>query len=248
MAPTRVVAVVATMTLLLGLVAFALWWKRRHDAYTAVVDQPKRRVCILMFSTPNIVDTYAGHAAAVNEAYARRHGYAFVHVVQPAQHAIPQWEKVRLIRDLLPKYDAVFWIDSDAVFNQLDVSLDRWLADPAEFVGCTDVPNGPYKINCGTMLVKNTPWANGFMQTWWSLNGLPKYNKWANEQEALHDLLNGNVDGCADRVKIEAADSFNSSYPDLARGRRDTFVLHFMAMSTERRRAELMAVRQRLGV
>ena len=234
-------------TVLLGLVAFAWWWKRMYRDDYEQQHRP-RRVCILMFSTPNIVDEYAGHAATINEAYARRHGYAFVHVVRPAQHAIPQWEKVRLIKDHLPDYDAVFWIDSDAAFNRHDVSLDRWLDGPADFVGCTDVPNGPYKINCGTMLVKNTTWANEFLKTWWGMNGLPKYNKWANEQEALHDLLLSNVNGCADRVKIEAVDAFNSSYPDLARGRRDTFVLHFMAMSATVRRTELAAVRERLGV
>lgn len=231
-------------TMLLALVAFALWWKRRYENY----EQRQRRVCILMFSTPNIIDEYAGHASAINEAYAKRHGYAFVHVVQPARHAIPQWEKVRLIRDHLPKYDAVFWIDSDAAFNLHDISLARWLDSSADFVGCTDVPNGPYKINCGTMLVKNTAWANQFLRTWWDMNGLPKYNRWANEQEALHDLLKGNVHECTARVKIEAVDAFNSSYPDLARGRRDTFVLHFMAMSAEVRRTELAALRDRLGL
>jgi hypothetical protein len=238
---------VALAGLLVVAVALAVWWRCGSGVGEGYKSQ-RRRVCILMFSTPNIVDEYAGHAAAINEQYARRHGYSFLHLVQPSSHPIPQWEKVRLVRDHLPSYDAVFWIDSDAAFNQHDVSLDRWLSDPADIVGCTDVPNGPYKINCGTMLMKNTEWVRGFMTTWWSMCILPKYNKWANEQEALHDLLVGNVHGCANRVKIEAVDAFNSSYPELANGRRDTFVLHFMAMPADVRRRELMAMRKRMGI
>lgn len=208
----------------------------------------KGTVCILMFSTPNILDQYAQVAADINEAYARRHGYAFEHIVGPNQHRIPQWEKVRLVRETLPKYDAVFWIDSDAAFNFHHISLDEWLHDDADFIACTDVPNGPYHINCGTMLIKRSPWTARFLNTWWAMNTLPKYNKWANEQEALHDLIQGNVLGCRHRIRIEAADVFNSKHSDLMKGKRDTFVLHFMAMKPDIRQRELSLIAQRLGV
>ena len=250
------IALIAMLALLL-----AQWWLARREEYstqatpatpaaTSAGPAGRRRVCVLMFSTPNIVDEYAGIAARVNEAYAQRHGYDFKHVVGRSRHAIPQWEKVRLVRAHMASYDVVFWIDSDAVFNQHERSLDEWINDPADFVGCTDVPNGPYKINCGTLLVKTTPWTKKFVDAWWAKNGLPKYNTWANEQEALHDMITSDEQGCASarKVKIEAVDAFNSDRNQLVAGARDTFVLHFMAMTSDERRRELGAVAKKLGV
>lgn len=240
-------ATVVLAALVAVLVLAALWRGVKPDVEAY---RRRRRVCVLMFSTPNIVNEYAGIAARVNEAYATRHGYDFKHVVGRSRHAIPQWEKVRLVQDRLPAYDAVFWIDSDAVFNQHDTSLDRWLDDPADLVGCTDVPNGHYKINCGTLLIKNTPWCRRFVDAWWAKNGLPKYNQWANEQEALHDMITNDELRCvsAKKIKVEPVDAFNSNHAELAAGNHDTFVLHFMAMTSGVRRRELDAVATRLGV
>jgi hypothetical protein len=209
-----------------------------------------RRVVVVMFSTPNIIPQYAGLADRANRAYAARHGYDFQHHVRQSSHKVPQWEKVRVIRDALRTHDAVFWIDSDAAFNMHDVSLDRWLDSPADMVGCSDHPNGPYSINTGTLLVKSTPWSRQFFDLWWSMRSIPKYSRWANEQEALHDLILKDAYKCVstDKIQIEVASAFNSAHESLARGDRSTFVLHFMAMSSDSRRAELGAVCARLGL
>ena len=210
---------------------------------------PGTRVCIVMFSTPNIVNEYAGYAARANLAYARRHGYAFEHVVGNASTVFPQWEKVRVIRDALRRHPAVFWIDSDAAFNRHETSLDTWLNLPADIVGCTDVPNGPYSVNTGALLVKSTPWTHKFMDVWWSMRALGKYQRWAFEQEAFHDLVLTDAMRCvADaRVQIETAEAFNSSHHEVVlRGRRDTFVLHFMAAPNAFRAAELQEVCRRV--
>lgn len=203
---------------------------------------PGKRVCVIMFSTPNIVDQYAGLAARVNLAYARRHGYAFEHIVKPSTTLMPQWEKVRVLRDALDSYEAVFWIDSDAAFNQHETSLERWLQSDADIVGCTDVPNGPYSINTGTLLVKRTPWTRMFLEVWWSMRQVPKYQQWAFEQEAMHDLILTDAMRCVTKGKIvmEPHDSFNSSFDEIVRdNRRDTFVLHFMACPAAYRQKEL---------
>lgn len=206
------------------------------------------RVAVVMFSTPNIIPQYADLADRANRAYAARHGYTFKHHVRASSHQVPQWEKVRVIRDALKTHDAVFWIDSDAVFNQHDVPLDQWLESTADIVGCSDHPNGPYSINTGTLLVKSTPWSRKFFDLWWSMRSIPKYSKWANEQEALHDLILRNAYKCSTKIQIEPAHAFNSAHTSLATGDRSTFVLHFMAMSADSRRAELAAVCTRVGV
>lgn len=205
-------------------------------------------VCVVMFSTPNIVPEYAGYAARVNFEYCRRHGYAFEHVVGTSSLEVPQWEKVRVVRDALQKHDAVFWIDSDAAFADHATPLDAWLMSAADVVGCTDVPNGPYSINTGTMLLKNTDWCRGFVDAWWAMRAEPKYAQWAYEQEALHDLITSDAMQCVSdgKVAIQPHDAFNSAYSEIVSGRRDTFVLHFMALPAEYRRKELLTLCQRV--
>lgn len=206
---------------------------------------PRPRVLVLMFSTPNIVPEYAGLAAELNERYARRHGYAFEHAVADTRLKSPVWDKVRLVRERLPQYDAVFWIDSDAAFNRVGQSLEPWLRRVEDVVACSDHPNGPYHVNCGTMLVKNTPWCRSFMDEWWRRYGDERYHRWAFEQEALHDMIDADALGCRSRVRIEPAAAFNSVHADLAAGKRDTFVLHFMATPAATRRKELQAMLDR---
>ena len=79
---------------------------------------PPARVLVVMYSTPNIM-SYAGLAEKINRAYCDRHGYSFKHVIgdQDDTSMRPVWKKVFLVRDELKNHDAVFWIDSDAIFN-----------------------------------------------------------------------------------------------------------------------------------
>ncbi len=238
MEPQRAgVVAAAAVAVLLWLVKDAL----RADAFAA---QP--RVVILMFSTPNILE-YAKYSARVNAAYARRHGYDFRHVVGPSPHPTPAWYKVRLLREALDTHDVAFFIDSDAVFNRMHESLDGFLAHDADLMGCTDSPNGPYHINCGTLLARSTPWAKGFLDAWWGLRDEPKYNKWAFEQQALHDLIDADAHGCQAhaKVKVFPVDAFNSNISDLlghANGARQAFVMHFMSTGADVRKRELKAV------
>ena len=235
--------------LVVACVALAVGLWRHTNRVAAGYTNNNKGVLVVMFSTPNIVPQYAGLAERANKAYAARHGYDFKHHVRPASHQIPQWEKVSVIREALQSHNTVFWIDSDAAFNQHDVPLDKWMASPADIVGCTDYPNGPYSINTGTLLVKSTPWSRKFFDLWWSMRTVPKYSQWANEQEALHDLILQDVHGCAssNKVQIEPARAFNSAFEDLAHGDRSTFVLHFMAMDSKYRRQELQALCTRVG-
>ena len=215
-------------------------------------DRPRPRVLILMFSTPNVLD-YAQYSERVNRAYAERHGYDFKHHVGESLHATPAWTKVKLMRDALDTHDVVFWIDSDAVFNKLDTPLDAFIASSADFMGCTDSPNGPYKINCGTMIAKSTPWCKKFLDELWAMRDMPKYNQWAFEQEALHDLIEADAHGAVSRnkVKVHPVDAFNSDVHELIHhknGARDAFVMHFMAQDSPTRQRELKAVCDREGV
>jgi hypothetical protein len=152
------------------------------------------------------------------------------------------------MRDMLRKHDAVFWIDSDAAFADHGRDLSEWLDGSADIVGCTDRPNGPYSINTGTMLIKKTKWSVAFLDAWWECRELSKYATWAFEQEALHDMITSDTMKCMsdNKIRIAPHDEFNSAFTEISTGRRDTFVLHFMACSAVYRRRELLHLIRRL--
>lgn len=204
----------------------------------------KPRVCILMFSTPNIVPEYSGLAAEINAAYARRHGYAFKHIVKPVDtHAETVWKMVDVLRAHHGQADALFWIDSDAVFNPAhhDRSLEWLFGLRGDIVGCSDHPNGPSVINTGTLFVKNTHRASDLLEQWWSMR--KSYTEFPYEQKALEDLARENPDA----ITIRPAAEFNSVYGHLREGRRESFVLHFMSYKAEERAAEFTDLKETLA-
>jgi len=195
---------------------------------------PKSRVAIVMSSTPKVL-SYASLAAEINNRYAVRHGYELIHEIHSYEIPMPKWEYVRILRQTLPKHDAVFCIDSDAIFNLQHVSLDFLINDSAEFAGCSDWPNGPHLVNAGAIFFKNTRWTRSLIDQWWAMRLNPEFQKGLRDQEALDVLLRANL---GKRVRIYPAIAFNSIHHELKNGRRDTFILHFMATDEETRRFE----------
>lgn len=220
-----------------------LWW---WCVVWCVVDllAKKKKLLVLMFSTPDLVKDYGTLSDRINRAYAKRHGYDFKHVVRRSALASPQWEKVFVTRDALESHDAVFYIDTDAAFNQPRQSLDELLDLPGDFVGCSDHPNGMYNINTGAFLVRSTPWAKRFMDAWKQRHGDAKYHAFAFEQQALHDMINENVLECKARIHIEPALRFNSDLTKVFGDQAKVawFVRHFMAKTSPQRRQGLKEI------
>ena len=188
-----------------------------------------KNVLVVMFSTSHIMG-YARLAAKINEMYARRHGYHFEHVVDDTLPGRPVWQKVFLVRDRLPQYSAVFWIDSDAIFNDHEMTLDKWLNAPAEFLVCSDFPNGPSLVNTGTFLAKNTTFTKDLMSRWAAMVDQGTYNtKFPFEQGALEDVIR-KLGTDAGKVQVLPAEEFNSVFGDVSRGQFKTFVMHLMAL------------------
>jgi hypothetical protein len=199
-----------------------------------------------MFSTPSIVPQYAEAAASINAAYARRHGYGFKHIVDEApDHAATVWKMVDVLNQHHGQADALFWIDSDAVFNPARhrQSLEWLFSRPGDIVGCADRPNGDSFINTGTLFVKDTPIAKRMLDAWWSMRDDPEYDDFPYEQQALEDLATAHPTA----IRARPADEFNSVYGDLRDGKRDSFVLHFMSYSAEERASEFAKLKARIS-
>jgi len=213
-----------------------------YQEFYAVKKRP--RVMIVMFSTPNIVPQYSGAAADINRAYAERHGYGFRHVVQEmdgSDRGPIVWKMVDILRRFVGEADAVFYIDSDACFNKPEQSLEWLFSYEANIVGCSDHPNGASYINTGTLFVRNTQTSRELLEKWWSMRHDAKYARFPYEQGALEDLAREHP---ADGIIARPAEEFNSIWQNLARGKRDTFVLHFMAFSAEDRAREFDTIKR----
>jgi hypothetical protein len=195
------------------------------------------RVLVVMYSTPNILD-YADLAARINEMYCKRYGYAFKHVIgdQNDTSMRPVWKKVFLVRDELPNYEAVFWIDSDAFFN--DHSKPLPLDTPEDFVISSDFPNGTCLVNTGTFLVKNTAFGRGFMNKWCGMRDdmSATYNsKFPFEQGACEDLIR-DLGPDSRRAKVYPTEFINSIYGKVSRGVfENSYIVHLMALPTHYR-------------
>lgn len=213
---------------------------RGRRAEETFVDIPPARTLIVMYSTPNILEPYASLAERINEMYAKRHGYSFKHVIgrDDDTEMRPVWKKVFLVRDELENYDAVCWIDSDAIFN--DHAKPLPLDSPHDFLISSDFPNGPSLVNTGIFIVKRTDFSRTFMRKWcnmlWQV-GATYNSKFPFEQGACEDLIRS-LGSDSDKVRVAPAEFINSIYGKVSRGQFEgSYIVHLMACPAKYRKA-----------
>lgn len=211
------------------------------------------RVCVFMLSTPEVVPKYTGIAAKINKVYCETHGYTFKHFIEPIPGGQGEiaWARVQKMRDLLADgtWDAVFYIDGDAVFNDHTISLAPWIQLQGDIIACNDRPNGVCVVNGGTMLLKNTAWTRAFLDKWQSMKSIPRYQQFAFEQKAFHDLYHSNWNTTKTKIHQRPAWEFNSVWYEVVTQRKRTgFVVHLMSSDAAYRRKEFCAIAQRLGI
>jgi hypothetical protein len=124
-------------------------------------------------------------------AYARRHGFGLALTCENlAPDRPPAWSKIKLIQELLPRHDFVFWIDADALVVDLDRDVlaetdddaDMWLIrHPQERNPEASVPN------TGVLLFRSSPFATAFLSAVWNSEQFIEHNWW--ENAAMLDLL-----------------------------------------------------------
>ena len=130
---------------------------------------------------PKLEQVFANH-----RAYAARHNYTYILQTDPFPEAAGKatgkyWTKLHLLRRLLRpphRYDWVLWVDSDAVFVNMEWSVERLLALPgvqlsptaAEGTAAGQADRGrpptsfifsgdTNAINTGVLLVRSTDYA-----------------------------------------------------------------------------------------
>lgn len=118
-----------------------------------------------------------------NKDYAKMHGYDYTFVSKGNTTISPYWRKVELVKDLLPKYKGILWMDTDAVVFNNRITLDS-ITNSSKMFFCS---RDNYKasvdhFNAGVWIIKNTPEMNELMDKWLQLYDSRTWLKNSREQ------------------------------------------------------------------
>lgn len=118
-------------------------------------------------------------AARTFRPYARRHGYELHLYDEVVDASRPtSWSKVKILRDLLDRYDPVVWLDSDLMVVDprediaAEVPQDRFLAMVEHHIGPARFPNA------GVLVLR--PDGRPFLDEVWAQEDLIDHPWWEN--------------------------------------------------------------------
>ncbi len=119
-------------------------------------------------------------------SYAKKWGYDFVEITESWDKSRPYaWTKLLVIRDLLEKYDFVFYVDSDALILRDDTDISTIVN--ADFAWPVGPVNGKKCPNAGIMAIRSTEVSKKLFELAYSQRDLI-FNGWW-EQAALMRVL-----------------------------------------------------------
>ena len=208
---------------------------------------PSRKCAIIMYCTPNLLETWAKYTVDINKNYIRKNSYDFHLITKPYDPSVTHaWQKIPAILLLFQenKYEYVMYIDTDAIFYDQSIKIEDIMNKyDGDIIVCSDEANsaGKYKVNGGALIVKNTPAAVELLKSWWELRH--EYKEFAFEQWALSDIVENKIEGIdGSIISVAPETEFNSVYNEVQTYANDTskpppnrFVHHFMAMDDKTR-------------
>lgn len=186
------------------------------------------KICIVMLYTSNI-SSYSKITEQINRQYCNKWQYDFKLYDTLIPNKWATWSKLDAIKKTLPVYDYIFWIDSDAFFNNHDIPLENFITTYEMYI-CDDLPNNvPGQhclVNTSTMLIKNTKYMQDFIDIWLSYDGPYNYQPF-HEQTVLDYMIKHNIFNCKNKIKIHEAKTFNSIIYEF---HKDDFIIHMMGL------------------
>lgn len=101
----------------------------------------------------------------VKVAYCKRQGYDFIfESAQRTPERPPSWEKLPAIAAALKGYDAVMWMDDDAVPSNFNVRFEGLLPEGYYMAIARDM----LYLNCGVMVLRNSQQSFDLLEKWGS--------------------------------------------------------------------------------
>lgn len=122
------------------------------------------------------------------EPYARRHGYDLALHTEPVEPTRPApWSKIRILRDLVDRYDTVVWLDADLVIVDPRVDIASELED-GHVLGLAEHRVGGGRFpNTGVMVLRGGGLAARLLDAAWALDAYSEHRWW--ENAAICELL-----------------------------------------------------------
>jgi hypothetical protein len=179
-----------------------------------------------------------------NKEYAKLHGYEYKFVKSGHKDIPPYWRKVELVKELLPKYKGILWIDTDAVVFDMNKSLNSITRLSYSFYKSQDnwkFPN--HHFNAGVWLIKNTPEMNMLMADWsslykekdWLQNSQHKWHttgKWSNTTYEQGSFIDHIQPKYKKHIKRLPCNILQGCLEDI-NTKNEPFIIHFMSRFKE---------------
>ncbi|KZV57024.1 glycosyltransferase 7-like [Dorcoceras hygrometricum] len=165
-------------------------WMKSHRTFGS---RDETRVLVLTGSQPTPCKNPAGDNLLLrlfkNKVdYCRIHGYGIFYnnaILNPKMRSF--WAKIPLVRAAMvahPEVEWMFWVDSDAMFTDMEfkVPLERYKYHNLVVHGWPDLiyeQKSWVGVNAGIFLIRNCQWSMDFLQKWASMGPIsPDYARW----------------------------------------------------------------------
>lgn len=177
------------------------------------------KVALATFNSPSYQEL-AELTLPGKKAYCQRHGYDLIAGVHHGSIERMGWDRIGLVDQWLPKYDAVMWVDCDAIITNHTKKVTDVVSPTDNFVLTADL----YGLNTGTFVAVNNLMTRQFLFAVLAAGPeLVEKHHWG-EQEAIIRLLQSPPWNNFARVVPQNA---MNSYLNSAMGRPDWFMGNF---------------------
>ena len=117
---------------------------------------------------------FAAWSAASTLAYSAIHNHTDVVMVDPARYQNPKgqhWWRIGAIKEYLPHYEWLVWVDADALIMDLSIDLAEFVTplpsnDTYFVIRRIKIPGTSDDINNGIFMIRNTPLAFEMLDEW----------------------------------------------------------------------------------
>lgn len=129
----------------------------------------KKRIAIIQYDDRHNV--YLESLKDQNRIYANKYGYDYIFHDKWLHDGVelpPYWIKVALMLYYLPQYDAVMWLDTDAVIHDFFRPVEWFFHQypNKEIFICRDYIEWSSEFNVGVFIIRNTPDSIRIVQEW----------------------------------------------------------------------------------
>ena len=206
------------------------------------ITRGKKSFAIVSLATPNMKEM-TDISNKNHRFYAQKHDYTYLcYDDTMVDGRYVTWNKVFVIKELLQSFEYVMWIDADAIFTNMNITLESIIEkNPQKQLWvCDDI--GGWRLNTGVMIWKKSIWSTKVVDDWARMEKIP-HNQGAEQQQLINYLAKHDND--CKQWHVYNRKVFNTHPKEHKQG---DFILHMMGLSGEERIATFKRWNTQLNV